>query len=320
MRLTISLLTLLLLGTSWNTFASEAPADCKTAATTLRAGIESRPDDLLIFFDDAIKSSPECVRLLMTTAVEVSKPDDELLKQIIHVALTEYPEKQSLIAEVAMELAPDSAMAIREAFVSSAEPVEEKPVVAAKVSPVDRFLGGGGVREENFSPLSVDANHGVVDAIARLSTQIGLEQQEQTVDSSFKFKRPDHIQVTDHSAEVEEQSLRDSSPLDTHEEEMEEGEAFSLVLLDEGQTQSDAPAAFAAAEVKEAAVQENADPAPDHSPAPEIQSEPTDLASLTSTSSIYFIPSAGGKDFSGSQRNEIVLRSMPAAPTMPRLR
>jgi len=311
MRFTITLLTLLF-GFAVIPQASEAPGDCKTAAETLSAGIGSQPEKALMFFDDAIKSSPECVRILLGTAIKASQANDELLKQMIHVAMTEYPEMQNTIAETAMEMAPDSALAIRDAFVKATAPVVEE-AAPKKASPVDRFLEGTGSEEENFSPLVVDASDGVARAIARLSAQVGLEQE--VINDSIEFRRPDNIVVADVVTKYDEKTLEDSSPVDTAEEEIEEETVVELVMLDEGVKPHQAPAAV------EPAIEEVAVVEVEKAPEPKKEEKAKDefserFVSIPANSSIYFIPSAGGPDLASNERNPIVLRSLPVSPTM----
>ncbi len=313
MRFTIILLTLLS-GIAVNSTASEAPGDCKTAAETLSAGIGAQPDKALIFFDDAIKSSPDCVRPLFATAIKAAQPNDELLKQMIHVALTEYPEMQNIIAETAMEMLPEYSLAIREAFISATAPVVEESA-PKKASPVDRFLEGPDTREENFSPLVVDASDGVIQAIARLSAQVGMEQE--VINDNIEFRRPDRIVVADVVMKYDEKTLEDSSPVDTADENLEEEVVNELVMLDEGVKPHEAPVIVEPVleEVKIVEAIETESEA-----VPEIleEDEPSErFVSIPASSSVYYIPSAGGPELASNERNPIVLRSLPVSPTMP---
>ncbi len=131
---------------STSLLGSESAETCSLASDTLKVGLKARPAEGLLLFGDAVKLSPDCLDDLIKVAIAEINPDDAVLKQIVHIALNEYPEEATIIAEASMEARPKKAKVIREAFLSRPDPAveqkkrQEELASIKSSSPIEQFL------------------------------------------------------------------------------------------------------------------------------------------------------------------------------------
>jgi len=206
--------------------ASEAAVDCKSAIQTLAAGIEVHPGETVVLFQDALQTNPSCRRQLLTSAIEFTGADPELLKKLIFVARTEFPADDTLFAEAAMSAAPDLSLEIREAFMTDAAAME-KSLANGGVPVVDAEVAESQKMDEE-----------IADAIARVAAKTeGKPWPEQRLaDEPVRFRKPDEIRISKKHREADESSLANTVPTDSHDErEIAPGE----VKLDDSMKRSD---------------------------------------------------------------------------------
>ena len=203
-------LFIVVFSTSSRVVASESAVDCESASKTLSAGLQAQPDDTLVLFLDSLRTNPGCRRNLLITAVEASKADSAMIKNLIFIARQEFPTDQSLFAEAALGAAPEHIDTIRNAFMADDEVMkeslrayEEEPQLVVMPPEVQ-------VMDEDLR-----------EAIARMTAKVeGKYWPEQNVGSEpVKYKRSDEIRVSRDSKRVDEASLENFISIDTADEQ-----------------------------------------------------------------------------------------------------
>ena len=84
-------------------------ASCDKVSTDLKAAIEREPKKVLVFIEDAMVANESCACEIVKTAVQASKADGDLLKQIVLTATNVAPKMSAKIAECAGMAAPATA-------------------------------------------------------------------------------------------------------------------------------------------------------------------------------------------------------------------
>jgi hypothetical protein len=203
-------LIIVVFSTSSRVVASESAVDCGSASKTLSAGLQVQPDDTLVLFLDSLRTNPGCRRNLLITAVEASKADSVMIKNLIFIARQEFPTDQSLFAEAALGAAPEHIDTIRNAFMADDEVMKES-LRAYEEEP-----------QLVVMPPEVQVmNEDLREAIARMTAKVeGKHWPEQNVGSEpVKYKRSDEIRVSRDSKRADETSLENSIPIDTADEQ-----------------------------------------------------------------------------------------------------
>jgi len=210
--------------------ASESAPDGRAAVDTFRAGIESRPGDLLLLFEDALQTNPGSRCELLATAVEVARSDAERLKRVIFLARRAFPGEQTALAEAALTAAPDFAAVVREAFFADEATMKSALEGSGKEAESDLVRLPPGARE-----LDTD----IREAIARMTAGVeGKPWPEQEIpDEPLRYKQPDRVRVSDTAGRVDESSLENGLPVDTEDERKM---APGFVMIDDSWEPSDA--------------------------------------------------------------------------------
>jgi hypothetical protein len=95
-----------------------ATADCAELAAELGESVKGEPAQVLVLVEEALKKSEACSCEIVKAAIEAAKADqnEELLKQIVIVALNAVESQAATIAECAVAAAPESVSAVKEAM------------------------------------------------------------------------------------------------------------------------------------------------------------------------------------------------------------
>lgn len=291
--------------------ASEGAADCQSAVDTLTAGIEAQPDQVLMLFQDALQTNPDCRRKLTVSAIESSNPDATLLSQIIFVARHEFPGEDSLLAEAVLMTAPEFSDIIRDAFMASQENISKALADATKA-------------DHSLPAEAMEMDEEIREAIARMTAKMeGKHWPEQELsDEPLQYKQRDEVRVSPKSRKADESSLTNALPVDTQDESKlapvpitfdDAWRPSDRIDLDETRFSDDAKTASISPREAGQKIMNTAGAA-GMPPKP-----------LLPKSSIYFIPPAKGDytstvDFESYERSRpsLIIRSLPETSTSPR--
>ncbi|MEX2581144.1 MAG: hypothetical protein WD342_18950 [Verrucomicrobiales bacterium] len=299
--------------------ASESAADCESAAATLAAGIEARPDHALLLFEDALQTNPGCRRDLLIVAIETSNPDAGLLEQIIYVARSEFPDEATLLAEAALSVKPDLGDVIKNAFFADEEKMRDALAAASETDSAPQ--------KADWLEETRQVDDEIREAIARMNARLGGKPwpEQELSEENFQFKKRDAIRASPGDA-VDESSLANGTPVDRVDEK---SVAEHEVLMNDQWTPSDEirldesrfddPDARSASTGPRSANRKSIATAGAAGAAgmPPVPTLPR--------SSVYYIPPASEEyhstvDFEKDERLRppLVIRSAPASPTSPK--
>ncbi|NNE90210.1 MAG: hypothetical protein HKN23_01045 [Verrucomicrobiales bacterium] len=110
--------------------SAQLDVDCDSAAERVKAAVEAKPENVLTVVEDALVAYNGCVGEIVGTAIESSKADAGLVKQIVMVAITASEKDSAEIAESAVAAAPDHADSVREAFAEVFENKKQNAVAS----------------------------------------------------------------------------------------------------------------------------------------------------------------------------------------------
>ncbi len=145
--------------------------DCESVAERVKTAIEGKPNQVLTIVEDALVAYSGCVDTIVITAIETSKADADLVKQIVLVAVTTAEDEAPQIAEAAVAAAPDHADSVREAF---AEAFEKKTAEAGKVATTSEKLEQVEKEQEQRTAVSSTATTQAKSALTE-SANLGSE-------------------------------------------------------------------------------------------------------------------------------------------------
>ncbi|MBL9156336.1 MAG: hypothetical protein JNJ70_02610 [Verrucomicrobiales bacterium] len=210
---------------------SESASDSRLAVETLRAGLEVHPDQAVVLFQDSLQTNPDARRELLAAALDTFGDDVESVTPLIYAARLEFPDEDSVFAEVVLGTLPELAGELRNAFAASQD--EMLAALSSTHTPgdsVDVIEGGSGL--ENAGPVAEMApshdfaaepaamDEEIRDAIARVTAKTAGKAwpEQQVAEAPVHFKKPDEVRIPRKSRQADESSLFNHLPLDRVDE------------------------------------------------------------------------------------------------------
>jgi hypothetical protein len=100
----------------WQGFATDPASgsgkNCDSVAEAVRAAVEKEPQKVLLFIEDFMVANEGCAAAIVTAAIEASKANADLAKQIAATATHVAPQMGPVIADAVAKLIPDQAAAV----------------------------------------------------------------------------------------------------------------------------------------------------------------------------------------------------------------
>lgn len=95
------------------TTALSSAADCDDIGSKVKASIEKAPETLLVVVDKMVSKNEACACEIVKAAIEASRADKKLVRDIVVTAVSAANGMAATIAECALAAAPEAATEIR---------------------------------------------------------------------------------------------------------------------------------------------------------------------------------------------------------------
>jgi hypothetical protein len=112
--------------------SNAADKDCVKESKKVSSAVSDKPENVLKIVAKEVQEAPTCVCEIVKAAIVSSKADKDMVVQIVTTASGVLPDETPTIIACAVNVSPESAKAIAEAFASGKGVTGKEPVRSGK--------------------------------------------------------------------------------------------------------------------------------------------------------------------------------------------